>query len=96
MGKPKVPFGLYCQFKVRARVALMWRGMAYLTVTQVVSPHFGLPFHLHFKRVGAYYLNLLWNWYSQPELYRPELLLDDPLIFGATNLLVGCKLVVLC
>ncbi|KAL4449424.1 hypothetical protein ABPG77_007068 [Micractinium sp. CCAP 211/92] len=37
---------------------------------------------------GAYYLNLLWNWYSQPELYRPELLLDDPLIFGATNLLV--------
>lgn len=38
--------------------------------------------------VGAYYLNLLWNWYAQPGLYRPDALLDDPLIFGAANLLV--------
>lgn len=44
------------------------------------------------ERAGAYYLNLLWNWYSQPGLYRPDLLLDDPLIFGAANLLVGERL----
>lgn len=37
---------------------------------------------------GAYYLNLLWNWYLTPGLYRPEVLLEDPRIFGAANLLV--------
>ncbi|KAI7846176.1 hypothetical protein COHA_000346 [Chlorella ohadii] len=37
---------------------------------------------------GAYYLNLLWNWYLTPGLYRPDRLLEEPLIFDAANLLV--------
>lgn len=37
---------------------------------------------------GAYFLNLLWNWFLTPGLYRPELLLEEPLIFDAANLLV--------
>ena len=37
---------------------------------------------------GAYYMNLLWNWYLTPGLYNPARLLDDPLIFEAANTLV--------
>lgn len=37
---------------------------------------------------GAYYLNLLWNYYLTPGLYRPDALIAEPLIFDAARLLV--------
>ena len=37
---------------------------------------------------GAYYLNLLWNYFLTPGLYQPERLLAEPLFFDAANLLV--------
>jgi meiotically up-regulated gene 157 (Mug157) protein len=37
---------------------------------------------------GAYYLNLLWNYFLTPGLYQPERLLAEPLLFDAANLLV--------
>jgi hypothetical protein len=39
-------------------------------------------------RAGAYYLNLLWNYYRTPGLHRPEALLADPLIFDAAATMV--------
>jgi uncharacterized membrane protein YgcG len=37
---------------------------------------------------GAYYLNLLWNYFLTPGLYRPDALIAEPLIFDAASLLV--------
>lgn len=54
------------------------------------SPPFCPPLFAVPRRLdsGAYYLNLLWNWLLTPGLYRPERLLEEPLIFDAANLLV--------
>ncbi|EFN60034.1 hypothetical protein CHLNCDRAFT_49501 [Chlorella variabilis] len=37
---------------------------------------------------GAYYLNLLWNYFLTPGLYRPDALISEPSTYDAANLLV--------
>lgn len=37
---------------------------------------------------GAYFLNLLWNYAQTPGIYRPEVLLSDPMIYDAVVLMV--------
>ena len=32
---------------------------------------------------GAYFFNLLWNYYKTEGLYRPEALLAEPMVRGA-------------
>eukprot|EP01025_Chloroclados_australasicus_P038363 TRINITY_DN39439_c0_g1_i20.p1 TRINITY_DN39439_c0_g1~~TRINITY_DN39439_c0_g1_i20.p1 ORF type:complete len:608 (-),score=51.96 TRINITY_DN39439_c0_g1_i20:2128-3951(-) len=37
---------------------------------------------------GAYFMNLLWNYYTTESLYRPEQFLQDRLFFDSVNLMV--------
>ncbi len=37
---------------------------------------------------GAYFLNLLWNYYATPGIFRPETLIADPLVFDAVRLMI--------
>ena len=37
---------------------------------------------------GAYFLNLLWNYAKTPGIYRPEVLLSEPIIYDAVELMV--------
>lgn len=42
---------------------------------------------------GAYFFTQLWDYYVTNNLYRPESLLDDPLIFDAVNVMVDVWIV---
>jgi meiotically up-regulated gene 157 (Mug157) protein len=42
---------------------------------------------------GAYYLNLLYNYWATPGLYRPENLLQEPLVFDAAMSMVDTWIV---
>lgn len=44
--------------------------------------------HLPACTAGAYYLNLLWNYYRTPGIYRPEVLISETMVYDAAITMV--------